>query len=92
MRSDLNDLLLELNQLYSEMGQQARTDFDESNHHENEILNIVENRGTQIFYQTDQDWHYRAEERRWVKLNNDSNWFRLVMADGEIKRTTLHIS
>ncbi|MEN1681268.1 MAG: hypothetical protein AAGJ46_16895 [Planctomycetota bacterium] len=88
---ELNSLLLDLNELYSEMGQSARTDFDESNHHENEILNIIEARGTQIFYQTDQDWHYRAEERRWVRLNNESSWIRLNLVEGQVRRSRFHI-
>jgi hypothetical protein len=37
----INNLLLELNELYSEMGQKAITDFDEENHHDNEIFNII---------------------------------------------------
>ncbi len=43
--SDLDALLQELNLLYSEMGQRAITDYDEENHHDNEITNILEGRG-----------------------------------------------
>src|SRR6266481_6600245 len=56
----INRSLLELNEIYSEMGQRASTDFDERNSHDNSILNIIEGRGLQIFYQTDKAWHYRA--------------------------------
>ena len=38
-------LLQELNLLYSEMGQRAITDYDEENHHDNEITNILEAKG-----------------------------------------------
>jgi len=38
-------LLQELNLLYSEMGQRAITDYDEENHHDNEITNILEGKG-----------------------------------------------
>ena len=42
---ELDQLLQELNLLYSEMGQRAITDYDEENHHDNEITNILEGRG-----------------------------------------------
>ncbi len=76
--STLNELLLELNEVYSEMGQHALTDYDEANYHDNEILNIVEARGVQVFYQTDKDWHYRSEEKRWIPMNDKSSWRRIV--------------
>ncbi|HYG77677.1 MAG TPA: hypothetical protein VEK08_21910 [Planctomycetota bacterium] len=87
----VNDLLTELNVIYSEMGQKSVTDFDEENHHDNEILNIIEGRGIQILYQVDKDWHYRKEERRWVSLNDQSSW-RKIVADGDgFKSSVLHI-
>jgi hypothetical protein len=46
------------------MGQKATTDFDETRAHSNEISNIWELSGAQVFYQQDKDWFYRAEERR----------------------------
>ena len=42
---ELDHLLQELNLLYSEMGQRAITDYDEENHHDNEITNILEGEG-----------------------------------------------
>jgi hypothetical protein len=87
----VNDLLLELNELYSEMGQRARTDFDEENHHDNEILNIIEGRNLQLFYQNDQDWHYRKEERRWVSLNDESSWRKVERVAGRVRRSVFHI-
>jgi hypothetical protein len=71
---DANAILLELNELYSEMGQRAATDYDERNSHDNSITNIIEGPGLQIFFQRDKSWHYRAEERRWVPLNDRSGW------------------
>ena len=38
---ELDQLLQDLNLVYSEMGQRAITDFDELNHHDNEITNIL---------------------------------------------------
>jgi hypothetical protein len=69
-----NARLLELNELYSEMGQRAATDYDERNSHDNSITNIIEGPGLQIFFQRDKSWHYRTEERRWVPLNDRSGW------------------
>ncbi|MGE0430663.1 MAG: hypothetical protein AB7K09_00520 [Planctomycetota bacterium] len=74
----MNDLLLELNELYSEMGQMAVTDFDEHNYHNNEIINILEGRNVQIYYQVNKDWHYRTEERRWTPMNDTSAWHKVV--------------
>src|SRR5687768_13584289 len=70
MDGELDDLLQELNLLYSEMGQRAITDYDELNHHDNEITNILEADSSQVFYQVEKDWHYRKEERRWVPMND----------------------
>ncbi len=88
---ELNALLIELNKVYSEMGQRAVTDYDESNYHDNEILNIVEGPGVQIFYQRDKDWHYRAEERRWVGLNDRSDWHRVERKGGRMVETVFHL-
>jgi hypothetical protein len=89
--SDLDALLQELNLLYSEMGQRAITDYDEENHHDNEITNILEAKGTQVLYQVEKDWHYRKEERRWVAMNDVSSWFRCRTKDGKLVKDKLHI-
>jgi len=73
---ELNALLLDLNEFYSEMAQRALTDYDELNYHDNEILKVIESDKEQIFYQKDKDWHYRKEERRWVPMNDSSSWRR----------------
>lgn len=72
---DINDLLLELHEWYSEMGSRAYTDFDEFNYHDNQILNILETRDQQLYYQNDKDWSYIKEERRWQVLNDNSDWY-----------------
>jgi hypothetical protein len=87
----LNDLLLELNELYSEMGQKAVTDYDERNYHNNNILNILECADMQIYYQVDKDWHYRLEERTWVSMNDDSSWRKIEKVDGKPVGSVLHI-
>ncbi|MFM8330812.1 MAG: hypothetical protein ACKN9T_03905 [Candidatus Methylumidiphilus sp.] len=91
LAKDTNDLLLELNRLYSEMGQKATTDFSEIRSHSNEILNILETRDAQVFYQNDKDWFYRSEERRWITMNDNSNWRLAESVGGKVKRSILHI-
>ncbi len=90
LSDDLNALLLELNEVYSEMGQKATTDFNENSSHDSSILNIIEAEGQLLFFQNDKDWHYRAEERRWVTLNNNSNWRRAELLDGKLDVSIFH--
>jgi hypothetical protein len=87
----LDELLQDLNLVYSEMGQRAITDFDEMNHHDNEITNILEGRGLQVFYQVEKDWHYRKEERRWVPMNDVSAWYLARVKEGRVVKTKFHI-
>jgi hypothetical protein len=87
----LDSLLIKLHQVYSEMGQKAVTDFDERNHHDNEIVSLLEARDIQVHYQVDKDWHYRQEERRWVSLNDQSSWRRIVADGKKFKSSMLHI-
>lgn len=88
----INTLLLTLSQLYSEMGQKATTDFDEIRAHGNEIVNIWESIDHQIYYQQDKDWFYRAEERRWITMNDKSSWRRIERVNGRTRRADLHIA
>jgi hypothetical protein len=88
---EINRLLLELNEIYSEMGQRASTDFDERSSHDNSILNILEGTGLQVLYQNDKDWHYRTEERRWVSLNDRSSWRKAELVNGKLTVSIFHI-
>jgi hypothetical protein len=92
MPPDVNAMLLQLNAHYSEMGQKATTDFDETHAHSNEILNIWESAASQVYYQQDKDWFYRAEERRWITLNDNSGWRRIERVGTRIKRSELHVA
>jgi hypothetical protein len=92
MPREVNALLFELNRLYSEMGQKAVTDFDECRAHGNEILNILEGEGLQVFYQHDKDWFYRSEERRWITMNDNSSWRRIEWVNGRPRRSIMHIA
>jgi hypothetical protein len=91
LSDNVNALLFELNEMYSEMGQSASTDFDEKNQHDNSITNIMETAGLLIYYQLDKDWHYRSEERRWVALNDKSSWRKAELAKGKVKVSKLHV-
>jgi hypothetical protein len=92
LHDEVNLLLLELNELYSEMGQKATTDFDETNAHGNEIINIIESRGQQVYFQQDKDWFYRSEERRWITLNDNSSWRKLARSGDQWVNSILHIA
>ena len=74
------------------MGQKATTDYDEFRAHGNEILNIIESNAIQIYYQQDKDWFYRAEERRWITMNDKSSWRKNEQLSGEMVSTVLHIT
>ena len=89
--TELDRLLQELNLLYSEMGQRAITDYDEEHHHDNEITNILEGKGAQVFYQVEKDWHYRKEERRFVPLNDLSAWYVCEKRAGRLSKSRFHI-
>lgn len=88
----VNAALLELNRLYSEMGQKATTDYDEIRSHGNEILNILEGAGLQVLYQNDHDWFYRSEERRWITMNDNSSWRRVEMVEGKLQQSIMYIA
>lgn len=92
MDSEVHQILLELNNLYSEMGQKATTDFDDVRAHGNEILNILETTNIQIYFQQDKDWFYRSEERRWITMNDESSWRKNEFINGEMKSSILHIA
>lgn len=91
MDESVNALLFELNEIYSEMGQSATTDYDERNSHDNSILNVLEASGVLIYFQLDKDWHYRAEERRWVALNDKSSWRKAEIVKGKVSISQLHV-
>jgi len=91
MEDGVNGLLFELNELYSEMGESATTDYDEKNSHDNSIIKVMEAPGTLIYYQLDKDWHYRSDERRWVALNEKSQWRKADLIRGKVAISQLHV-
>jgi hypothetical protein len=89
---EVNKLLLELNEAYSEMGQKAVTDFDETRSHGNEITNILEAHELLVYFQLDKDWFYRTEERRWVTMNDHSGWRKRERVGKKTLSSVLHIA
>jgi hypothetical protein len=92
MKLNVNSQLLKLNELYSEMGQKATTDFDEIRSHGNEIINILEASCIQVYFQQDKDWFYRGEERRWITMNDNSSWRCIKHINGKTLKSILHIA
>ena len=84
-------LLRELNGLYSQMANPILTDYDQENHHNHEICNILEIGNRQIYYQVDKDWHYRKEERRWIATNDKSGWQRVTLKNKRWATETFYI-
>ncbi len=84
-------LLFEFNEIYSEMGQSAYHRLRRDNSHDNSILNVLESRGLLVYFQLNKDWHYRADERRWVAMNDKSGWKRAQLVDGAVSVSTFHI-
>ena len=74
--------LREVNHIYAEMAHPKTTDRDPFNYHIEEVCNILESVGTQLFYRNVKDWHYRKEERRWVPMNDRSGWQSVVAENG----------
>ena len=91
MDHEVLDLLLELHHIYSEMGQKCTTDQDEAHSHTDEIVNIIESENLLLFYEMDKDWFYRADERRWIAMNDSSGWRRLQQIDGKVVRSEFHV-
>jgi hypothetical protein len=52
---------------------------------------VMEATGTLIYYQLDKDWHYRGEERRWVALNEKSQWRKAELVKGKVSISQLHV-
>ncbi|MFO1514630.1 MAG: hypothetical protein U1F83_17255 [Verrucomicrobiota bacterium] len=87
----VDGLLRDLNHVYAEMAGAKNTDYDTLNYHNDEICNILELVGRQIFYQINKDWHYRAEEKRWVPMNDQSAWYLCTERTGKWKPEKIFI-
>ena len=83
--------LIELHELYSEMSKRHRTDHDEHNHHDSEIISIQETAGAMVYYLVDKDWHWRESDRTWIFTNDQSKWRQRERVGGKMVDTELHI-
>jgi hypothetical protein len=77
-----DSLLHELDDIYAEMSNPLIIDHDPTNYHAEEIYNVLEVIGRQIFYEANKDWFYRKEERRWVPMHDKSGWFSCTSQNG----------
>ena len=91
LTEELNSQLMHLHELYSEMGQKACTDFDESHYHDNEIIKIFETRDLQFYFQNDRDQLYNSQQRRWITMNDESGWRKCQQKNGRLKKTRFHL-
>ena len=55
-------------------------------------VNIWESTDAQVYYQQDKDWFYRAEERRWITMNDESSWRRIERVGGRMRRSIMHVA
>lgn len=74
---DINEQLIRLSRLYSEMAQRAYTDYSEYKYHDNQIYTIIESDTTQIYYQRNKDQIWRKDDKTWVTVNDQSSWIRI---------------
>ncbi len=80
----INELLVRLNHLYSEMAQRAYTDHDEYKYHDNQIYTIIETSDLMIYYQSNKDHVWRKEDKQWVSVNDQSSWIRVERGEKSV--------
>jgi len=86
-----NARLLDLDETYSERGQNAATDVDDRRSPDASNLTSPAGRAGQAFFQRDKDWRCRAEEGRWVRLNTRRSWRKAGLVEGEPSVSVFHI-
>jgi hypothetical protein len=83
--------LIALNELYSQMGKRHRTDYDEQNHHDSEVVSIHETAGAMSYFLIDKDWHWRESDRTWISTNDQSKWRSRELVNGKVVDEELYI-
>lgn len=76
----INENLLKLNDVYSELCQLFREDFSTVHHRDNEVINLLESNNKIVYYKVDKEWHYSETERKWTSTN-DSSSYRVLHKD-----------
>jgi hypothetical protein len=82
----------ELSPIENKYNNKVSVSQNELNHHDNGIIKVMEVQGKQIFYQIEKDWHYLAEERRYISLNEESSWREVQHINNELDIKKLYIS
>jgi hypothetical protein len=72
----MQDILNNLQLLYSELTEEKITDYDNSMYHDHSIYSVVETTGQQLVYQQDYDKFYREAEKRYITINDLSGWYK----------------
>ncbi|MCS7064006.1 MAG: hypothetical protein NZM04_08215 [Methylacidiphilales bacterium] len=91
LTAEQDALLRDLYHVLSEMTQVDITDYDTQNYHNEEICNVLEIEGRQVYFLVDKDWHYRSEERRWVPMHDRSGWFQTLRVNKQWKTEKFYI-
>jgi hypothetical protein len=91
LSSELNELLLQLNSLYSELAKEIVVDRDAHNYHRTVVANITEATGSQLVYQFDNDWHYSKTQKKWVTMNDESGWYKSKFVKNKVVRNRFYI-
>lgn len=86
----LNEQLLRLNELYSEMAQQFLTFYGDTKFHHNEILSITEMTGEQLFFQKDRTY-FQQQARRWRTWLDETSWRSITKSEGALKIEKFHL-
>ena len=84
LERNINQELIELNHLYSEMAQRAFTDYNEFKYHDNQILTIIESEDIKIFYQKNKDMIWRKEDKQWIPSQDRSSWIKIENGEKRI--------
>lgn len=91
MNDNINKILIELNEAYSEVCKPNRQDFTPNHHRDNEIVNMMECNGKIIYYEIDKEWHYSETERTWRSTNEKSSYRMHYMEKGNVVNVPFHV-
>ena len=93
IETKMQDILNNLQLLYSEMTEEKITDYDNTSFHDNSIYSITETVGVQVTYQQNYDKFCRESEKRYITINDQSCWFKTIkLEDKNDQKTTKTIS
>ena len=87
IETKMQDILNNLQLLYSEMTEEKITDYDNTSFHDNSIYSITETVGVQVTYQQNYDKFYRESEKRYITINDQSGWFKTQQKALKIDKT-----